>query len=30
VPITTRAAALMTRYNLLVTDYGAPANSRLQ
>ena len=30
VPLTTRAAAFMTRCNLLVADFGDPANSRLQ
>jgi len=30
VPLTTRAAEFMTRCNLSVTDFGAPANSRLQ
>ena len=30
VPLTTRAAAFMTRCNLSVTDFGAPANNRLQ
>ena len=30
VPLTTRAAAFMTRCNLSVADFGAPANSRLQ
>jgi len=30
VPLTTRASAFMTRCNLSVTDFGVPANSRLQ
>jgi len=30
VPLTTRAAAFMTRCNLSVTDFGALANSILQ